>query len=357
MARDRRYDPARPEARRSTASGTTKRLSRSTGHVGGEMAASDAAIATHDLTVSFGDVTAVDGLSLTVPDGSVYGFLGPNGAGKSTTIGALLGYVTPDAGTVDVLGRTDVGRDPSIRRRVGVMPEDADPYPRLTGRDHIRFAARSKHVDSEADALLDRVGLADAAERRAGGYSTGMTKRLLLATALVGEPDLLVLDEPTSGLDPNGARMVREVVREQRDRGATVFFSSHEMGQVEAVCDTVGIVQDGALVAEAGVDALRRESGDGTRLTVTVDATTSGLADALADVEGVSAVAVDEDARRISATCRDGAAKLATLDAIRDHAEVVDFATEERSLDDVFSALTTEEDVEGAPADGGKGSP
>ena len=330
------------------------------------MAASDAAIATHDLTVSFGDVTAVDGLSLTVPDGSVYGFLGPNGAGKSTTIGALLGYVTPDAGTVDVLGRTDVGRDPSVRRRVGVMPEDADPYPRLTGRDHIRFAARSKDVAVDADALLDRVGLADAAERRAGGYSTGMTKRLLLATALVGEPDLLVLDEPTSGLDPNGARMVREVVREQRDRGATVFFSSHVMGQVEAVCDTVGIVQDGALVAEDDVAALERDAVGGTRLRVAMPAVPDGLVARLEALDGVGDATAERDAGEagdddvggaaaaVTVTCRDGEAKLAALDAARDAGTVTDFTTTAHALDDVFASLTEgaeemDADAAGAP--------
>jgi len=180
------------------------------------------AVETDGLTKRYGETVAVDSLDMRVEEGSVFGFLGPNGAGKTTTIDALLGYATPTEGEATVLGSSP--RNAEVRRRVGVLPEDFGVYPRLTGREHVEFAVESKRADDDADELLERVSLGEDGDKRAGGYSKGMRKRLLLATALVGEPDLLVLDEPTSGLDPNGARRVREIVREENERGATVFF-------------------------------------------------------------------------------------------------------------------------------------
>ena len=202
-----------------------------------------AAIELSGVTKRFGDVVALRDLDMTVESGEIYGFLGPNGAGKSTTIDILLDFVRPTEGEVRVLGR-DAGTDSVlIRERCGVLPEGFDTYDRLTARQHVRFAVESKGSGEDPDALLDRVGLSDAKGRKAGGFSKGMTQRLALAMALVGEPDLLILDEPSTGLDPNGAREMRTIVREEADRGATVFFSSHVLGQVEAVCDRVGILR------------------------------------------------------------------------------------------------------------------
>ncbi len=220
-----------------------------------------------------GPTVAVDDLDLTVADGEVYGFLGPNGAGKSTTIDLLLDYVRPTAGSASVLGHDVREERERIRRRVGVLPDGVSLYDRLTGRRHLEFAVEWTGSDDDPDALAARVGLAaDATGRRVGGYSKGMRQRLALAMALVGGPDLLILDEPTSGLDPNGIRLVREVVREASERGTTVFFSSHDLTQVEAVCDRVGIVDDGSLVAVDAVDDI----GDGDSLEDVFAAHTTG---------------------------------------------------------------------------------
>ena len=298
------------------------------------------AIETAGLTKRYGSVTAVNSLDMTVEEGEIFGFLGPNGAGKTTTIDILLGYTRPTSGESEILGRPS--GDEKVRERVGVMPEDFGLYPRLTAEEHIGFVAESKGVGADADALLERVGLEGDGDRRVGGYSKGMKKRLLLATALVGEPDLLVLDEPTGGLDPNGARAIREIVKEENDRGATVFFSSHILGQVEAVCDRVGIMREGRLAAVDSIEGLRDGVDAVSRLTVTVDGETDVSAFELGVEDGVSDVTVDGDS--VTFSCLRPEAKLDALDAVRAQHDVRDFMTEERSLDDLFAAYAGDRD-------------
>ena len=298
------------------------------------------AIELHGVAKRYGDVTALHDLDITVEDGEIYGFLGPNGAGKSTTIDILLDFVRPTSGTVTVLGMDAQADSQAIRHRIGVLPEGFQVYERLTARQHLEFAIQSKHADDDPEALLERVGIPDAIDRKAGGFSKGMQQRLALAIALVGEPDLLILDEPSTGLDPNGAREMRTIITEEADRGATVFFSSHILEQVEAVCDRVGILKAGELVAEDSIEALRSAADTGTTLTVTVDAVTDAAVDAARDVPGVSEVSVDGD-RLVVRT--DSAAKTDVLDAVESTgADVRDFATEQASLDDVFAAYTEE---------------
>jgi len=301
----------------------------------------------------FGDVTAVRDLDLTVEEGEVYGFLGPNGAGKSTTIDMLLDLVRPTAGTVRVLGRDATGDGVAIRGRTGVLPDGFSVYDRLSGRKHVEFAVRSKAADDDPDALLKRVGLLDDADRKAGGYSKGMRQRLALAMALVGEPDLLVLDEPSSGLDPAGAKEMREIVEREADRGATVFFSSHILEQVDAVCDRVGILRDGELVAEDSVEGLREAVGGEETLEIAVgdaagadgagDATGADNADdaAVAAVRAVDGVSrVDRDGDALVVSCADGA-KTRVIAALEDAGVAVDdFHTREASLEDLFLAYT-----------------
>ena len=287
----------------------------------------------------FADVTAVEDLDLTVEEGEVYGFLGPNGAGKSTTINMLLDLVRPTSGTVTVLGRDATTDSVPIRRRTGVLPEGFAVYDRLTGRQHVEFAIESKEADDDPDELLSRVGLdADDADRKAGGYSKGMQQRLALAMALVDDPDLLILDEPSSGLDPAGAKEMRELVREEADRGATVFFSSHILGQVEAVCDRVGILRDGTLVAEDSVEGLRDAVGSEETLEIDTDGVDEATREAMAALEGVSRADVDGTTLRVS--CGD-AAKTSVLATLEDAGVAVDdFHTREASLEDLFLAYT-----------------
>jgi ABC-2 type transport system ATP-binding protein len=224
-------------------------------------------VETDNLTKRYGRVTAVDGVSLTVRPGEVYGFLGPNGAGKTTTLRMLLGLVRPDAGTVRVFGelvsRTGKlsGGPPGHLASVGALIEGPGFYPYLSGQDNLRVLARYTGVSSERIALvLDHVDLSDRAGDRFNTYSMGMKQRLGVAAALLKDPRLLILDEPTNGLDPAGMADMRMLVRRLGTAGTTVVLSSHLLGEVQQICDRVGVVAHGRLVAESTVAELRGQA-------------------------------------------------------------------------------------------------
>jgi ABC-2 type transport system ATP-binding protein len=299
-----------------------------------------AAIELDGVTKRYDSVTAIRDLSLQVEDGEIYGFLGPNGSGKSTTINILLDFVRPTDGTAKVFG-IDCQEDPlAVRQRIGVLPEGFGVYDRLTGRQHVQFACESKAVDADPEALLDRVGLVDSANRRASDYSKGMKQRLILAMALAGDPDLLILDEPTTGLDPNGARRMRELIEAERDRGATVFFSSHILAQVDAVCDRVGILTNGELTAQDSIDALRASTDSTDTLRITVAQPDGRALEAVRSLAGVSNVSTDGNTMLVD--CAD-ASKTAVISAVEEAGvEVTDFSTEEASLEELFEQFTTE---------------
>ncbi|WP_222915791.1 ABC transporter ATP-binding protein [Natrinema sp. SYSU A 869] len=297
------------------------------------------AIQTDDLTKRFGDVVAVDGLDLHVREGKVFGFLGPNGAGKSTTIDMLLDYVRPTEGTARVLGADAREESEAIRERIGVLPEGMSLYDRLTGRRHLEFAIEWADADDDPNAILDRIGLDERdATRSVGEYSKGMQQRLALGMALVGNPDLLILDEPSSGLDPHGIRRMRELVREEAANGTTVFFSSHILGQVEAVCDRVGILSAGELVAVDTVEGLRRTVGAGSELCLRV---IGDIDVTLTDIDGVDSVRLTDGILRVA--CSDSRAKARVVTRLTNAGvDILDVDSEEASLEDVFTAYTTD---------------
>jgi ABC-2 type transport system ATP-binding protein len=212
----------------------------------------------------------VRNLSLQVPRGEIFGFLGPNGAGKSTSIKMLLGLVKPTSGQAFVFGApvTSV----SVRRRIGFLPEDFRFYDWLTAVELLHLHGRlcglsPRKLRMRVPEVLDLVGLTPHADRRLRGFSKGMLQRIGLAQALVHEPEIVFLDEPTSGLDPMGRRMVRDILRAQRERGATVFLNSHLLSEIEITCDQVVFIKDGEVVA--GKD-LRTPSADEVRVAADV---------------------------------------------------------------------------------------
>jgi ABC-2 type transport system ATP-binding protein len=215
-----------------------------------------ATITIDGLTKRFGAVTAVDDLSFELSGASVTGFLGPNGAGKTTTLRMLLGLVTPDRGraTIEKQAYSELDRP---ARMVGALLEASSFHPGRSARNHLRVVARAAGLpDRRADEVLERVGLADAAARRVGGFSLGMRQRLGLATALLGDPEVLVLDEPTNGLDPAGVRWLRNLLRQMAADGRTVLVSSHLLAEVAQTVDRVVVIDRGRLVAEGRVPDL-----------------------------------------------------------------------------------------------------
>jgi ABC-2 type transport system ATP-binding protein len=195
---------------------------------------------------------ALERLSLRVETGSVFGFLGPNGAGKTTAIHVLLGFQPPSGGTALLFGRD--ARETAARNRLGYLAEQPDIHRFLTGRELLRFTGRlcglrGRKLEQRVDAMLAETGLDTAADRRLGTYSRGMRQRIGLAQAMVHDPDLLILDEPTGGLDPPARLQVRQMIAAWRQAGKTVFFSSHELSEVELVCDMIAILARGRLAA------------------------------------------------------------------------------------------------------------
>jgi ABC-2 type transport system ATP-binding protein len=296
------------------------------------------AIEFRGISKRFGEVQALNGLDLTIEEGEIFGFLGPNGAGKSTAINILLDFVRPTSGDASVLGLDPQTESTKVRERTGVLPDGYHIYDRLTGRQHVEFAIQSKDTTDDAEAILERVGIEDAADRKAGGYSKGMTQRLVLGMALVGQPDLLILDEPTNGLDPNGAREIRDIIREERDRGATVFFSSHILEQVEAVCDRVAILSGGDVVAVDTIDGLREKMDTDSTLTVTLDRPFGDDSGRLEALDGVSGVTVADN--RLSVSCADAAKIRVLLELDELGYGVPNFDTGETSLEELFVELT-----------------
>ncbi|HEV8132780.1 MAG TPA: ABC transporter ATP-binding protein [Acidobacteriota bacterium] len=201
---------------------------------------------------------AVRNLSLVVRRGEIFGFLGPNGAGKTTAVKMLLGLVKPSGGRAEVLGAPS--NDVAVRRKIGFLPEDFRFYPWLTAAELLKLHGRLCGMEraslrQRVPALLEMVGLAPHRAKRLGDFSKGMLQRIGLAQALIHEPELIFLDEPTSGLDPMGRRLVRDVIRAQRERGATVFLNSHLLREVELTCDQVAFLKDGEVVASRDLRA------------------------------------------------------------------------------------------------------
>jgi ABC-2 type transport system ATP-binding protein len=244
-------------------------------------------IETRGLTKTYGSVRALDGLSLSIPRGGVYGVLGPNGAGKSTLFRILLGLIRPTAGEASVMGGA-VG-DVTSSRRMGSMIETPRFPPFMTARQVLEWLSAAhglKADDARVSGWLERVGLAEAADRRVRGFSVGMLQRLGVAAALITEPELVILDEPTSGMDPPGIQEMRALIRSLAERdGITVILASHQLLEVQRVCDRVAILNKGRLVREGAVSDLT-SAGERLRLSVTPISRTLEVLAALPNASG-----------------------------------------------------------------------
>ena len=224
------------------------------------------AIEVSGLTKRFGPVLAVDDLSFTADEGRVVGFLGPNGAGKTTTLRMLLGLVNPTSGNATVLGAKYGQLDDPVHT-VGAVLDGGMLHPGRSGRNHLRALGRAAGVsDSRVEELLELVALKDAAKRRAGGYSLGMRQRLGLASALLGDPKVLILDEPANGLDPQGIRWLRDFLRTLASEGRAVLVSSHVLAEVAQTADDVVVINKGRSVAQAPLAEIMARSGGGMKV-------------------------------------------------------------------------------------------
>jgi ABC-2 type transport system ATP-binding protein len=220
------------------------------------------ALRADNIGYSYGERTAVDDVSLEVAAGEILGLLGPNGAGKSTAIKMLTGQLVPAQGTIEILGMAMPAEREAIQARMGVCFEERNLYPSLTARENLIFFARLFAVEGfDVDALLDRVGLGDRAGERVSGLSKGMQQRLMVARALVNRPDILFLDEPTDGLDPVSARAVRDIIRQEAQRGVAVLLTTHDMHEADELADRVAFINEGTILALDTPEALKLSHG------------------------------------------------------------------------------------------------
>jgi len=219
-------------------------------------------ISLQNITKTYGNTVAVSRLNLTVPTGELFGFIGPNGAGKTTTIRMIGGLVAPTSGTVLIDGIDMARRPEEAKKRIGLIPDRPFLYEKLSGMEFLRFTAdlyeiNTDRFEEKAESLLDKFGLLDRANELIEGYSHGMKQRLIMTSALLHEPPIIVVDEPMVGLDPRGIKMVREMFRNLAKNGTTIFMSTHTLKLAEDVCQRIGIINNGKLIATGTIDELK----------------------------------------------------------------------------------------------------
>jgi len=268
---------------------------------GSSPASSVLALEVKNLMKSYGAFPGVWDVNLTVEKGTLHGFLGPNGSGKTTTMKCVMGLLRKTSGLIRVFGEEPLGDAIRMKKRVGYMPESPSFPTYLKGREvlltygRIRGGSDEGRLDEESRSLLQKVGLADAAEKTVGKYSRGMLTRLGLAVALLGRPDLLILDEPTEGLDPVGVIQVREMLNGLVSEGRSVLLSSHQLPEVQQMCSKVTIVNNGRTVTEGSVDDLAKRFHGGVVYKAEFDSLSPELISKLKKIDGVSEVEVLHD--------------------------------------------------------------
>jgi ABC-type multidrug transport system ATPase subunit len=275
----------------------------------------DAALVAEDLSYAYGDLLAVDGVSLSVAAGEILGVLGPNGAGKSTTIKLLTGQLPPRSGRIRVLGMDAASDRSAIQAGIGVCFEEKNLYPNLSGRENLRFFARLFGLEVDVDTLLARVGLSERGGDRVSGYSKGMRQRLMVARTILNTPDVLFLDEPTDGLDPVSSRTIRRLIRDEAARGAAILLTTHDMWEADELSDRVAFIDQGRILTEDAPEELKLRHGART-VRIRLRRADGGVDEQVVPLDG-----------------EDEATRLAELVA---RPEVLTIHTEEATLEDVF---------------------
>lgn len=303
--------------------------------------AENLAIETKDLTKRYDGVTVVDHLNLHVKENEVFGLLGPNGAGKTTTILMLLGLTEPASGTAAVCGFNSIREPLKVKRITGYLPEEVGFYDNLTPAENLKFIAELNNINpaeikSRIEEVLQMVGLTEERDMVVGKFSRGMRQRLGIADVLIKKPKVVFLDEPTSGLDPKGINQLLDLIASMPKMGTTVLLSSHQLYQVQKVCQSIGILAKGKIVIEGSIDKLGREALAGGRYVVEVETAepVAELVDILKKIEGVVEVEAKGNTLRIS-TDSDLRSQIAKA-VVQSDVPLVQMKVHEFSLDDIY---------------------
>lgn len=299
------------------------------------------AIQTKGLTKQYGSTLALSDLDLSVDQGKIFGFLGPNGAGKTTTIRLLLSLISPTSGTVSLFGHSlqDEGIA-SVLPRVGTVLGQPGFYPHLSGKANLELIANLVESSQDIDQALSQVNLLDARHKDFSDYSTGMKRRLALAAVFIKDPDLYLLDEPTNGLDPQGRIEIRNIISDLGERGKTIFLSTHLLNEVQQVCNTVGVLQQGKLIAKSRV----KDLVDGeNRVSITVRSEQVDKAkEILAGLGAVVSVHIEDSELKVTPKTDDNSVLVRALS--RQDIDIEEIRNTEKSLEEVFVELTEKED-------------
>jgi ABC-2 type transport system ATP-binding protein len=297
------------------------------------------------LTRRFGDRVAVDDVSFSVAAGETYGLLGPNGAGKTTTIRLVCGLLSADGGEVTVAGRPVSTSDPKAKAHIGYVPQDVSLYPDLTARENLTFFGRLYRLKGAAlrqriDEVLDLIDLKDRGDDRVESYSGGMRRRLNIGASLLHRPSLLILDEPTVGVDPQSRHAILESIRALGLEGLAVVYTTHYMEEAEKLCDRIGIIDHGHLIAEGTSRELVEQVGQKDRITMSANGSLTAFADACRSMEGIDSVDVTDSSVQLLA--EDGRLRLAQVleAASRTGTSVRSVEVDEPDLEAVFLHLT-----------------
>mgnify|MGYP000946301017 FL=1 len=300
-------------------------------------------IKTQNLTKEFETTVAVRDLDLTVEAGQIYAFLGPNGAGKTTTIMMLLGLEKPTSGKIEIMGQSLDTDYFSIKRRIGVVSENQYLYDDMTAWEYLNFFGRLYEVEDrekKIKAFLERVKLYHRRNERLAGYSHGMKQKISIARALLHDPELLILDEPQNGLDPYGIQEVRDIIKEENQRGKTVLISSHILSEIEQTCNRVAILNKGRLVAEGPLDIVKMKAREDVTLIIEVENLTDNVQKAISAEPYVKSVKVDDKKLIIIVDrAEDYRARLSRLIA-EEGALLVGMQSKTVSLEEAFMKIT-----------------
>ncbi len=300
------------------------------------------AIDATNLSKSFGTVTAVDDVSITIPEGGIFGFLGPNGAGKTTTIRMLTGVLIPDAGSVRIFG-TDVGKDPlAAKLKMGVIPENGTVYSDLTAEQNIILTAKFYGMDrtrreERAGEILARLGLTSRQNDVVRTFSKGMRQRISIACAIVHSPPLLILDEPTTGLDVYSRRLVIDTIRHMNREGSTVLLTTHNIEEANALCSMISVINNGKIVATASPEKLKKTFDTSRYVEISFD---QPVGPALFSAPGITRAEPWGDKWRVYSDDPDLAVKYLASVAERDQLTIISIATSNPTLEEAFVKLT-----------------
>ncbi len=305
-------------------------------------------IEVHNLTKRYGKLVAVDQLSFKVKKGTAFGFLGPNGAGKTTTLKMLACLIRPDSGTALLAGYDISKESMEVRRNIGYVSENQGFYDRMTATETLDYISRLLDIpgnksQKRINKLLGQVGLADRRDKYLGTFSKGMKQRLALAQALLAEPEVLLLDEPALGLDPMGAKEIRDLILNlKKDRNVTIFMSSHILPEVEAICDEVGIINKGKLLAQDSVENLRRKTGIGMKLKIVLTQPEKRVVAALQKMSSIQDVKVDGQKMTIYTSVKDEVRPQIIDTIVKSGGQILSFNLKEASLEEILFQVVEE---------------